>query len=61
MNTVRRTLARLALVFVLAPAAGCTFGAYPLDARGPAVSAWPPCYVGQLCELTDPGRFWFGH
>lgn len=59
MNAVRRMLARLALVFILAPAIGCTFATSPLEVRSPSVSGWPPCYVGQLCELTDGQGFWW--
>ena len=48
MNTVRRTLIKLALVLAVAPVAGWTFGVLPRDGHDPALSAMPPCYTGDV-------------
>lgn len=52
MNTVRRTLARLAVVFALAPSAGCTFGMFPRESHDPAFAALPPCFSGDICGVA---------
>ena len=59
MSTVRRTLVRLALVVVFTPAVGCTFGAFPREARDPTLAALPPCFTGDVCGPFDAARIWW--
>lgn len=51
MKNVHRIVVTLALVFVVAAATGCTFGVSPLEARGPALAAVPPCFSGDICAV----------
>jgi hypothetical protein len=51
MITVRRTLARLALVITLGPVGGCTFGVFPRESQDPALRALPPCFTGDFCGV----------
>jgi hypothetical protein len=55
MNNVRRTLVTLALVLVMAPVTGCTFGMFRRDSHDPALAAVPPCYSGDVCGVPFDG------
>lgn len=55
MDNVRRALVHLALVAAMASLTGCTFGAYPRDARSPALAAVPPCFSGDVCGVSFDG------
>ena len=53
---VRRLLGSLALVFALAPASACTFGAFPRESMDPALHALPLCFAGDVCALGFDNR-----